>query len=102
LSAMIKVARFMVVQQGLQLADLIDESNNELNNELNDELDNDSAYGSDPRRQLQRPKGCLQLVQQMMDKFMVRGSHGLMQWMLDLRTYGLKIHYNTTSRGHVE
>ena len=22
--------------------------------------------------------------------------------MLDLRTYGLKIHYNTTSRGHVE
>lgn len=25
-----------------------------------------------------------------------------MQWMLDLRTYGLKVHYNTTSRGHVE
>jgi hypothetical protein len=50
LSAMIKVARFMVVQQGLQLADLIDESNNELNDELNDELDNNSAYGSDPRR----------------------------------------------------
>jgi hypothetical protein len=22
--------------------------------------------------------------------------------MLDLQTYGLKIHYNTTSRGHVE
>jgi hypothetical protein len=98
LSAIIKVARFMVVQQGLQLADLIDESNNELDNEL----DNDSAYGSDPRRQLQRPKGYLQLVQQMMDKFMVRGSYGPMQWMLDLRTYGLKIHYNTTSRGHVE
>ena len=38
----------------------------------------------------------------MMDRFMVRGSHGPMQWMLDLRTYGLKIHYNTTSRGHVE
>ena len=33
---------------------------------------------------------------------MVRGSHSLMQWMLDLRTYGLKIHYNTTSRGHVK
>ena len=38
----------------------------------------------------------------MMDRFMVRGSHSPMQWMLDLRTYGLKIHYNTTSRGHVE
>jgi hypothetical protein len=44
----------------------------------------------------------LQFVQEMMDQFMVRGSHGLMQWMLDLRTYGLKIYYNTTSRGHVE
>ncbi|KAL5376689.1 hypothetical protein PMIN02_011724 [Paraphaeosphaeria minitans] len=43
-----------------------------------------------------------EFVQQMMDKFMVRGSHSPMQWMLDLRTYGLKIHYNTTSRGHVE
>jgi hypothetical protein len=25
-----------------------------------------------------------------------------MQWMLDLRTYRLKIHYNSTARGHVE
>jgi hypothetical protein len=32
----------------------------------------------------------------------VRGTHSLMQWMLDLRTYGLKIHYNSTARGHVE
>ncbi|KAG9378476.1 hypothetical protein A1F94_011592 [Pyrenophora tritici-repentis] len=47
-------------------------------------------------------QGCLQLVQKMMDRFMVRGSHSPMQWMLDLRTYGLKIHYNTTTRGHVE
>ena len=32
-----------------------------------------------------------------MDTFMVRGTHSPMQWMLDLRTCGLKIHYNTTS-----
>lgn len=32
---------------------------------------------------------------------MVKGTHGPMQWMLDLRTYGLRIHYNTTSPGHV-
>jgi superfamily II DNA helicase RecQ len=95
LSAVIKVARFMVVQQALELSEPFRE----------DEFDGDSAYESDdggagslrPRR-----KGCLQFVQDMMDKFMVRGSHGPMQWMLDLRTYGLKIHYNTTSRGHVE
>jgi superfamily II DNA helicase RecQ len=92
LSAVIKVARFMVVQQAL-----------ELSGPLDDELDDDSAYESDSSRPHQRrPKGCLQFVQEMMDRFMVRGSHGPMQWMLDLRTYGLKIHYNTTSRGHVE
>jgi superfamily II DNA helicase RecQ len=92
LSAVIKVARFMVVQQALELSEPLD-----------DTFDDDSAYESDSGRQPhRRPKGCLQLVQEMMDKFMVRGSHGPMQWMLDLRTYGLKIHYNTTSRGHVE
>ncbi|KAF3032558.1 hypothetical protein E8E12_001438 [Didymella heteroderae] len=95
LSAVIKVARFMVVQQALELSDPLDDG---------DEFDSDSAYESDdssnpPRR---RRKGCLQFVQEMMDRFMVRGSHSPMQWMLDLRTYGLKIHYNTTSRGHVE
>ena len=25
-----------------------------------------------------------------------------MQWMLDLRTYGLKIHYNTTAEGYID
>jgi hypothetical protein len=97
LSAVIKVARFMVVQQALELSEPLDENEDELDD------DDDSAYESDssrPRRR--RPKGCLQFVQEIIDKFMVRGSHGPMQWMLDLRTYGLKIHYNTTSRGHVE
>jgi hypothetical protein len=89
LSAMIKVARFMVGQQGLELSDL-ELPGLELADPIEDSSDKlDSAYKRDPSRQLQHPKGCLQLVQQMMDKFMVRGSHGPMQWMLDLRTYGL-------------
>jgi hypothetical protein len=83
----------MVVQQALELSELLG----------NDEFDDDSAYESDSsQRRQRRPKGCLQFVQEMMDRFMVRGSHGPMQWMLDLRTYGLKIYYNTTSRGYVE
>jgi hypothetical protein len=61
LSAFIKVARFMVVQQALELSEPLD-----------DTFDDDSAYESDSSRQPQRwPKGCLQLVQEMMDKFMV-------------------------------
>jgi hypothetical protein len=94
LSAVIKVARFMVVPKALELSEPFDD----------DEFDSDSVYESDdssyPRRR--RRKGCLQLLKEMMDQFMVRGTHSPMQWMLDLRTYGLKIHYNTTSRGHVE
>ncbi|KAI1670755.1 hypothetical protein L13192_06271, partial [Pyrenophora tritici-repentis] len=95
LSAVIKIARFMVVQKGLEMSGPEEDSGDET-----DDLD-DSAYESGPS-QRRRPKGCLQLVQKMMDRFMVRGSHSPMQWMLDLRTYGLKIHYNTTTRGHVE
>jgi hypothetical protein len=66
-------------------------------------FESDSAYESDSSNPRQRQrKGCLQLVKEMMDQFIVRGTHSPMQWMLDLRTYGLKIHYNSTARGHVE
>jgi hypothetical protein len=37
----------------------------------------------------------------MMDSFMVRGTASPMQWMLDLRAYGMKIAFSTTSEGHV-
>ncbi|KAL6228635.1 hypothetical protein BDW75DRAFT_246514, partial [Aspergillus navahoensis] len=40
-------------------------------------------------------------VEWMVRRFMVRGTHGPMQTLLDWRTYGLKIHYNTTAPGHV-
>lgn len=47
-------------------------------------------------------KGCLELVKEAIDGYMVRGSHSPMQWMLDLRTYGLKIHHNTTAGETIE
>jgi hypothetical protein len=69
LSAVIKVARFMLVQQALELSGPFDE-----------ELESDSAYESDSSNPQQRPrKGCLQFVQEMMDQFMVRSSHSPMQ-----------------------
>jgi hypothetical protein len=58
LSAVIKVARFMVVQQALELSEPF----------VDDEFDSDSAYesdSSDPQRR--RRKGCLQLVKEMID-----------------------------------
>jgi superfamily II DNA or RNA helicase len=43
----------------------------------------------------------LKWVQTMMDSFMVRRTNSPIDWLLDLRAYGLKIHYNTTAPGHV-
>jgi hypothetical protein len=77
LSTMIKVSRFFVVQQALELEKEEDEGSPDF-------------------------VGCLTWVQQMMDDFMVRGSHGPMQWMLDLRTYGMNISFNTTREGHID
>ena len=33
---------------------------------------------------------------------MIRESHELMQWMLNLRTYELKIYYNITIKNHID
>ena len=40
-------------------------------------------------------------VDWMVQRFMVRGQHGPVEVLLDWRTFGLKIHYNTTAPGHV-
>jgi hypothetical protein len=74
LSAMIKISRFMVVQQAL---------------EFEKDEDPDSRHFV----------SCLTWVTRMMDRFMVRGSHSAMQWMLDLRTYGMTIYFSTTADG---
>ncbi|PSN59182.1 hypothetical protein BS50DRAFT_658963 [Corynespora cassiicola Philippines] len=68
LSAVIKVARFIVVQQVLELSEPLREA----------EFEGDSVYESDSGG---RPllKRCLQFVQKIIDKFIVRGSYGPMQ-----------------------
>jgi hypothetical protein len=43
----------------------------------------------------------LKWVTRFMNEFMMRGTKSLMQWMLNLRTYKLKIHYNSISSRHV-
>ncbi|KAL2801581.1 hypothetical protein BJX63DRAFT_417051 [Aspergillus granulosus] len=39
-------------------------------------------------------------VDWMVQKFMVRGQHGPVEVLLDWRTFGMKIYYNTTAPGH--
>lgn len=61
LSAVIKVARFIVVQKGLEILGPEEDSGDKTDDDLDD-----STYESRPS-QRQRPKGCLQLVQKIID-----------------------------------
>lgn len=111
LSKVIKIARFMVVHRAFddvqppqEFGDEGYESDGEDYGEgpfddIDDRSEADSAIEIEPPAS---KRGVIAAVREMMDRFMVRGSAGPMQWMLDLRTYGLKIHYNTTTPGHVQ
>ena len=105
LSKVIKVARFMVIQSAVEEIGFADESSSE--SEEGDGLSTDSSSDEgvdfDPTSQRgQVGFGLLDTVTKSMDRFMVRGTHSAIQWMLDLRTYGLKIHYNTTAEGSID
>ena len=112
LSAIIKVSRFFIVQKAYIVAQA---QNEEPDTEANRFWREDSGYESDwasqssrthqdsQRRQQQQDRStCLGLVVGMVEHFGTRGSHSPMQWFLDLRTYGMKIHYNTTTQGHID
>ena len=53
------------------------------------------------QEQRAKPRRFREWLRLLTDRFMVRGTHSPMQWMLDLRTYGLRIHYSATAAGHV-
>jgi hypothetical protein len=47
-------------------------------------------------------KNCIDLVILIIDVFMICGTQGPIQWVLDLRTYELKLYYNTITQGYIE
>ena len=64
----------------------------------------DGGYESEQTRRPARSKrtrSSFRWVIKMMDSFIVRGTASPMQWILDLRAYGMKIAFSTTSEGHV-
>ena len=95
LSALIKVARFMIVQYTFQLSKRVT-SSSESSGSSNGEEEREA------RRRREKKSDSLDLLTRMMNKFMVRGSHGPMEWFLDTRTYGMSEHYRSTAEGHVE
>ena len=120
LSRIIKIARFMIVHKAMRLDPQAGEMIKILReHRMAGTWEGESAMdepgyisagsGSPPPSQTtliqfsqSRPgRSFRDWVVLMVDKFMVRGTDSPMQWILDLRTYGLKIHYNSTTPGHV-
>lgn len=99
LSAIIKIAHFMVVHQAHIIAKKDPVTLLEAHSSPCDLEDGGYESESAPRRR--KPRSSFQWVKRMMSDFMVRGTASPMQWMLDLRAYGMKVNFNTTSEGHV-
>jgi RecQ family ATP-dependent DNA helicase len=120
LSAIIKTGRFLVVQKAFEdvgnegyesgrstSSSTSSSMNSSVNDGYNGKEDHIRLHNSDIDSAINKEvemnnMGCVELVKKMMNHFMVRGTHGPMEWMLDLRTYGMKIFFNTTSSGNVD
>ena len=108
LSRIIKLAHMMVIQHVWENSDEDERaempgSASQMREWLSENTDSDEEDDeSEHEGFTTEDKGYLGRVQDMMNRFMIRGNHSPMQWMLDLRTYGLKIHYNTTSAGYID
>jgi hypothetical protein len=97
LSSIIKVAHFMVVQYAETLS--ISPRRSESNPGSSACTFDDSGYESEGGPPV---RSSFAWVRRMMNQFMVRGTSSPMQWILDLRAYGMKIDMNTTSEGHIQ
>jgi Orsellinic acid/F9775 biosynthesis cluster protein D len=78
LSGLIKTSRFMMVQLAVRPSKATEDFFYDLGTET------------------QPDQYMISRVEQIVRQFMIRGSQSPMQWMLDLRSYGMKIAFNTT------
>ena len=72
------------------------------NNFNDDDENNDVNDNNDDSRRRATSSKILKKMTSMTNRFMIRDNHDLMQWMLNLRTYELKIHYNITIESYVD
>ncbi len=92
---MIKISWFMMIQQELKMSQ---------QNFNKSRLDNRDSQSSSSSQEVNKfiKRECLKYVIKMMSWFMMWDNHSLMQWMLNLRTYKLKIHYNIINEDHID
>jgi hypothetical protein len=66
------------------------------------EIEEDKERDEETSRPYRLRVRYLNWVKKIMDGFMIRGTHSPIQWILDLRTYEIKIHFNTTADGYID
>ena len=97
LSSILKISRFFIIRYAYEsLAEPIP-MENDSENEL-DSSDSSDIEGLFPSN-TQQP---LDQLTNLVDRFMIRGSHSPIHIILDLRAYGLKIARDLTTIGHID
>ena len=124
LSAIIKISRFMMIQHAIhQCPNQYDPNQwysggqrrpgGNIDGEARDDRDHADPVdvdSSDDHESDHRPPfsdeeaspGCIDIVQDMVSRYMLRTSHGPMAWMMDLCMYRMLVMFNSTGRGYVD
>jgi len=98
LSSILKISRFLVLRYSF-------EDSTTPNLDDDDDDDDESSTLSTPDRLfsgLDLGNGPLDRVKVLVDRFLIRGSNTPINWLLDLRNYGLKIARTSTSPGYID
>ncbi|KAJ5162545.1 hypothetical protein N7492_007937 [Penicillium capsulatum] len=112
ISSIIKISRFLVLHKALRL----DPQSVEIRRGFagqngrrwfpGDMVDSpppsSQMLGQFTQEQRRHPQRTLpEWVKYMVDTFMVRGTNGPVQWLLDLRIYSMKVFFNTLAEGYI-
>ncbi|KAL8686415.1 MAG: hypothetical protein Q9218_007122 [Villophora microphyllina] len=104
LSSLIKLSRYFVVRAALYgfASSPADAGRSSTSSRASDSSD-DSIVSESPYDDVENEKSsALSRLESMSRRLMRRGTHGPIEWMLDLRSYGMKMVFNTTQAGYME
>ena len=96
LSSILKISRFLIIRYSYESSARPFPTENDSENDLESDSDSPNSSGQDLG---QKP---LDRLTTLVNRFMIRGSHSPIQYILDLRAYGLTIARNSTSIGQID
>jgi len=98
LSSILKLSRFFVLKFAFK-DDILDiTSSGESSDESDDIIGPENPFPG-PEPDISKP---LSRLKTLVDRFLIRGTHTPINWLLDLRSYGIKIAWSTTSSGLID